>query len=254
VSQQGLKLLLVVVGVSKYFSVGGECVIALNDVSFEVGCGEIVKVVGGSLDGKTTLLKVAAGMERPDEGSVRLWDRELTILSDRQRSRVLGSDVLWLSRSGPALPLDVADWVGWPLASRGHRRAVERRATQMLDRVGMREYGRRKWVELSHWQQVLAAFARAFAGSPQLVVIDDLLGGLEARAAEEAIDLLRALMKESGRGCGVLISVSEGDETGLVDHVLTIYKGTVESMTGLVENDTNILPFPKQDKQQKDAG
>jgi predicted ABC-type transport system involved in lysophospholipase L1 biosynthesis ATPase subunit len=245
--------LLVVCGVSKWFSVGGEGVIALGDVSFEVGCGEIVKVVGGSLDGKTTLLKVAAGLERPDEGSVRLWDRELTTLSEKQRNGVLGRDILWVSRSGPALPLDVVDWVGWPWARSGKRRAVERRATQMLERVGMREYARRKWPELSHGQRVLAAFARAFVGSPRLVVIDDLLGGLDARAGEEAIDLLRALMKESGRGCGVLFSVSEGDSTGLVDRVLTIYKGSVASMTGLVENDADILPFPG-DKQQKDAG
>jgi predicted ABC-type transport system involved in lysophospholipase L1 biosynthesis ATPase subunit len=248
--------LLVVAGVSKWFSFGGECVIALNGVSFEVGCGEIVKVVGGSLDGKTMLLKVAAGVECPDQGSVRLWGRELTTLSDKQRSGVLGSDILWLSRAGPALPLDVADWVGWPLASRsrGQLRAIERRATQMLERVGMREYGRRRWAELSHWQKVLAAFARAFVGSPRLVVIDDLLGGLDARTAEEAIDLLRALMKESGRGCGVLFSVAEGDATGLVDRVLTIYKGTVESVTGLVVNDADILPFPAADKQHKSRG
>jgi ABC-type lipoprotein export system ATPase subunit len=237
--------LLVVAGVSKWFSVGGECVIALNDVSFEVGGGEIVKVVGGSLDGKTTLLKVAAGLERPDEGSLRLWDRELTTLSEKQRSGVLGSDILWLNRSGPALPLDVVDWVGWPSASHGKRRAVERRAAQMLERVGMREYARRKWPELSHGQQVLAAFARVFVGSPRLVVIDDLLGGLDARVAEEAIDLLRELMQESRRGCGVLFSVSEGDSTGLVDRVLTIYKGSVASMTGLTENNADILPFPK---------
>ncbi len=241
---------MVVAGVSKCFSYGGECVIGLNDVSFEVGCGEIVKVVGGSLDGKTTLLRVAAGMERPDEGSVRLGDRELTTLSDGQRSRMLGNDILWLSRAGPAFPLQVADWVGWPLASLGRRRYVERRAAQILERVGMREYGRRTWVELSHRQQVLVAFARAFAGSPQMVVIDDLLGGLETRVAEEAIDLLRALIKESGRGCGVLFSVPEGSSTGLVDRVLSIYKGAAQSMTNLVENDADILPFPGQDRQQ----
>lgn len=248
--------MLVVAGVSKWFSFGGECVIALNDVSFEVGCGEIAKVVGGSLDGKSTLLKVAAGVERPDGGSVRLWDRELTTLSDKQRSEMLGSDILWLSRTGPALPLDVGDWVGWPLASRsrGQLRAIGRRATQMLERVGMREYGRRTWAELSPRQQVLAAFARAFCGSPRLVVIDDLLGGLDAPTAEEAIDLLRELMKESERGCAVLFSVAEGDATGLVDRVLTIYKGTVESLTGLIVNDADILPFPGTDKQHKSRG
>lgn len=242
--------LLVVDGVSKCFSGGGECVIALNDVSFEVGCGEIVKVVGGSLDGKTTLLEVAAGMRRPDEGSVRLADCELTTIPDGQRSRMLGKDVVWLSRRGPSLPWQIADWVGLPLAPRGKLRGAERRAAQILERVGMRGYGRRMWRELSHRQQVLVACAKAFGGSPRLVVIDDLMGGLETREAEEAIDLLRALMKESERGCGVLFSVSEGDPTGLVDQVLSIYKGSVQTMTGLVENDADILPFPGTDRQQ----
>jgi putative ABC transport system ATP-binding protein len=242
--------LLVVDGVSKCFSGGGECVIALNDVSFEVRCDEIVKVVGGSLDGKTTLLEVVAGMERPDEGSVQLAGRELTTIPDGKRSRMLGKDIMWLSRRGPLLPLRIADWVGLPLAPRGKRRVAERRAAQVLERVGMREYGRRMWAELSHRQQVLVACAKAFGGSPRLVVIDDLIGGLEAREAEEAIDLLRALMKESERGCVVLFSVSEGDATGLVDQVLSIYKGSVQAMAGRVENDADILPFPGADRQQ----
>jgi hypothetical protein len=82
--------LLVVGGVSKCFSRGGECVVALNDVSLRVGCGEVVMVVGGSLDGKTTLLQVAAGVERPDKGTVSLRDRKLTSLSDRDRATNVG--------------------------------------------------------------------------------------------------------------------------------------------------------------------
>jgi ABC-type methionine transport system ATPase subunit len=238
---------LVVAGVSKCFSRGGECVVALNDVSFEVRQGEITAVVGGSLDGKTTLLRVVAGMERPDEGGVQLGDVELTALSDGRLSRLLGRDILWVNRAGPALAaIEVSDWVGWPLASRRRRRAVERRAAQILDRVGMGEYAARKWCDLSHRQQVLVGFARAFAGSPRLVVIDDLLSGLEGRAMDEAIILLRSLIKESEHRCGVLLSVSEGDSTVPADRVLSIYKGVVEPMTGLQENDADILPFPRQ--------
>jgi putative ABC transport system ATP-binding protein len=247
--------LLAVKGVSKCFSRGGECVVALDDVSLQVGFGEIVMVVGGSLDGKTTLLQVAAGAERPDRGTVSLGDRQLTSLSDRGRAKLLGREILWIDRDGPGLEVEVSRFVGWPLTLHGHgRRQAERVAAEMLARVGMREHASRKWRDLSHRQQVLVGLARAFAGSPRLVVIDDLLNGLGGRATEEAIDLLRSLIKESEHPSGVLLSVSEMESTVFADRVLSIYKGAVEPMTGLQENDADVIPFPRQDEQQGSRG
>jgi putative ABC transport system ATP-binding protein len=238
--------LLTVAGVSKCFSRGGECVVALNDVSFEVRQGEIAAVVGGSLDGKTTLLQVAAGAERPDKGTVSLGDRRLTGLSDRGRAKLLGREIVWIDRDGPGLGVEVSRFVGWPLALHGHgRRQVERVAAQILARVGMQEHASRKWGDLSHRQQVSVSLARAFAGNPRLVVIDDLLNGLGGRATEEAIDLLRSLMRESEHRCGVLLSVCEMESTVFADRVLSIYRGVVEPMTGLQENDADVIPFPE---------
>jgi putative ABC transport system ATP-binding protein len=237
---------LVVEGVSKCFSRGGECVVALNDVSFRVPCGEIAMVVGGSLDGKTTLLQVAAGVERPDRGMVSLGARELTGLSDRERAKLLGREIVWIDRYGPGLRVEVSRFVGWPLTLHGRgRREAERMAARMLARVGMQEHASRKWRELSHPRQVLASLARAFAGDPRLVVVDDLLNGLGSRATEETIDLIRSLIDEPGHRCGVLISVAEMESTVYADRVFSIYKGVVEAMTGLQENDADIVPFPR---------
>ena len=247
--------LLVVGGVSKCFSRGGECVVALDDVSFRVGCGEVVMVVGGSLDGKTTLLRVVAGVERPDSGSVLLRDRELTGLSDRDRAKVLGREILWVDRAGPGLEVEVSSFVGWPLTLHGYgRRQAERAGAQILARLGMREHSGRRWRELSHRQQVLASLARAFAGSPRLVVIDDLLNGLGSRATEETIDVLRSLIGESEHRSGVLLSASEMESTVFADHVLSIYKGVVEPMTDPQENDADIIPFPGQDERRESRG
>jgi putative ABC transport system ATP-binding protein len=247
--------LLVVGGVSKCFSRGGECVVALDDVSFEVGGGEIVMVVGGSLDGKTTMLQVAAGAERPDKGTVSLLGRELTNLSDRDLAKLLGRDIMWIDRHGPGLEVEVAKFVGWPLSLHGHnRRQAERTAAQTLTRVGMHEHARRKWRELSHRQQALVSLARAFAGNPQLVVIDDILNGLGSLPTEETIDLLRSLINESEHHPGVLISVSEMDTTVHANRVLSIYKGVVEPMTDLQENNAHIIPFPGQDERRESRG
>lgn len=238
--------LLVVEGVSKCFSRGGECVVALNDVSFQVPCGEVVMVVGGSLDGKSTLLQVVAGAERPDRGRVSLGARELTGLSDRDRARLLGREIMWIDRDGPALQVEVSRFVGWPLTLHGRgRREAERVAARMLARVGMREHAGRKWRDLSHRQQVLVSLARAFAGDPRLVVVDDLLSGLGSRATEETIDLIRALVDESEHRSGVLMGVSEMESTVYADRVFSIYRGVVEPMTGLPDNDAEIIPFPR---------
>jgi predicted ABC-type transport system involved in lysophospholipase L1 biosynthesis ATPase subunit len=208
-------------------------------------------VVGGSLDGKTTLLQVVAGSERPEGGMVCLGGRLLTGLSDRGRAELLGREIMWIDRGGPGLHVEVSRFVGWPLALHGHkRRDAERVAARMLARVGMREHSGRRWRDLSHRQQVLASLARAFAGDPRLVVVDDLLNGLGSRATEETIDLIRSLIEESGHRCGVLMSVSEMESTVYADRVFSIYKGVVEPMSGPQDNDAEIIPFPRQDERQ----
>ncbi|MGA2164316.1 MAG: ATP-binding cassette domain-containing protein, partial [Solirubrobacteraceae bacterium] len=85
---------LVLEGVWKGYSRGGEWTGVLEDVSLEVVPGEVVAIVGSRLEGKTTLLKIAAGVERPDKGSVSLGAQRLTDLGDRARSRMLGREIV----------------------------------------------------------------------------------------------------------------------------------------------------------------
>jgi putative ABC transport system ATP-binding protein len=234
-------------GVWKGYSRGGQWTGVLAGVSFELARGEVVAVVGSRLEGKTTLLKIAAGMERPDQGSVSLDGRELTGLRDRSRTRLLGHEIVWIDRDGPELAVEVSRFVGWPLALHGHgRRHAERVAAQALERVGAGECLGRRWGELSNWQRVLVGLARAFAGSPRVVVIDDLLDALGGRATEEASDLLRSLVEESEPRCGVLMSASDMESAMFADRVWSLTrKGTLKLLSGQPSDDANIIPFPK---------
>ncbi|HEY7961195.1 MAG TPA: ATP-binding cassette domain-containing protein [Solirubrobacteraceae bacterium] len=72
----------------------------LTDVSFDVEAGQIVAVIGSRLGGKTTLLKIAAGIERPDQGSVLLGARRLTDSQGRPRPGRLGQEITWIDRDG----------------------------------------------------------------------------------------------------------------------------------------------------------
>lgn len=236
---------LVLEGVWKGYSRGGEWTGVLEDVSFEVVAGEVVAIVGSRLEGKTTLLKIAAGVERPDKGSVSLGAQRLTDLGDRARSRMLGREIVWVDRKGPELEVEASRFMGWPLAMDGRRHA-ERLAVQALELVGARECVGRRWGELSNWQQVLVGLARAFAGSPQVVVIDDLLDGLGGRRTEEASDLLHTLVESSDPRCGVLMSVSDIESALFADRVFSLTrKGALKLMSDGPPGDADVIPFPK---------
>ena len=238
---------LVVAGVSQGLARGKGWVPLLRDASFDVEVGEVVAIVGDRWSGKTTLLRIAAGMKIPEKGSVRLGDLELTGLSDRERTDLLGREVVWLSRRGMSLGLEVVKIVGWPLALRRGRREIERRAAEMLERVGAQECARQRWGDLSPWQQVLVGFAQAFVASPRLVLIDDLLDALGSRATEEASDLLRSLIEETEPRCSVVMSASDFESAIFADRIWSLRSGgKLEPTSGHRATHADIIPFPPQ--------
>jgi putative ABC transport system ATP-binding protein len=234
-----LMSLLTITELRKGYRRGVEWVPVLSGVSLEVLRGEIVAVVGGRLVGKTTLLKLAAGVERPDKGAVLLKRRALADLLDRPR------EVRWVDRDGPGLDIGVSEFVGWPLAPGGRgRRRAEGEAVQMLNRVGARDCVGRRWGELSNWQRVLVGLARGFIGSPQLVVVDDLLDALGEPATERASDLVRSLVEASESRCGVLLSVSDMESAMFADRVLRITgKGSLKLLSGRLTDAGEVVPF-----------
>lgn len=238
---------LVVAGVCQGSSSGTSWAPLLSDVSFEVERGEVVAIVGGRLSGKTTLLKIAAGIATPERGSVRLGEHELTSMSERERARVRGRELVWLNRTSMSQQLKVAKIVGWPLAFRRGRRDTERRAGQMLERVGALDCAHKRWPDLSPWQQVLVGFAQAFAGTPNLVVIDDLLDALGSRATTEASRLLRSLIAETEPRTGVLMSACDRDSAIFADRVWSLGRGgKLTPTTGHSHSNADVLPLRRR--------
>lgn len=239
---------LAVDGVWKGYPNGPQWTEVLANVSFKVERGEVVAVTGSRLEGKTTLLKVAAGMERPDKGTVSLGGQARADCRDSERSRVLGHELVWLDRVGPRLDVEVSSFVGFPLALHGcGKRRAERQAAQALERVGAQKCLGRHWGELSNWQRALVGLARAFAGSPRVVIIDDLLDALGGPATEDVSDLLRSLIEASEPQCGVLMSATDIESAMFADRVWSITgKHSLKLMAGRhVEG--NVVPFPDRD-------
>jgi ABC-type multidrug transport system ATPase subunit len=237
--------LLSITGISKGYWRGGSYLGVLKDVSLELAPGEVVAVTGRRLGGKSTLLQVVAGIEAPDTGTVTLAGRP--VRAQRRRSvrewwatrragstdPVLGHDMVLVTRDGPHQELEVGKYVGGPLAVRGSRRRdVRRIAGAALERVGASDCAGRCWGELSHYQRALVGLARAFAGTPQLVILDDLLDAHDRRDTETLSDILHTLVEESGR-CAVLLSAGYYETAVVLAHrVCSLENGTLVHRSG----------------------
>jgi predicted ABC-type transport system involved in lysophospholipase L1 biosynthesis ATPase subunit len=228
--------LLRLVSISKGYTRGERWHPVLQDVSLRVASREVVAVVGSRYEGKTTLLRIAAGFDRPDKGEVWVDGEELSSGSEMVRASARGLVMAWVHRGGSAVPLRVTDAVGLPLATgRGHgRREVRRMAAAALDRVGVSHCAAQNWADLSNWERVLVALARGIVGRPKLMLIDDLLDGLGPWRTQEAADLLTSLVDELG--CGVLMSVSDMEGALAADRVFTFEQSRLRMIAGLPES------------------
>ncbi len=236
--------LLTLRGVDKGYARGGRCSQVLADVSLEVRTGELAAVVGARKEGKTTLLKIAAGIESLDAGEVWLGGAELTRAGDSARARLLGSEVAWIHREGTGVKFRVLDYVGLPLAigrSRGRRQAREL-ALEALERVGAAGCSGQRWVELSNWERLLVGLARGIASSPKLLVVDDLMDGFGINRTREAGELLLALVGELG--CGVLMSCGDLEAALIADRVWSLERGRLSLLSEQGSELAEVIDFP----------
>ncbi len=237
--------LLALHGVSKSYRRGARRLRVLADTSLELGAGEVGAVVGARDEGKTTLLKIAAGIERPDIGQVMLGDLDLARLGKEERARLLGAEIAWAHREGTGVGLEMLDYVGLPLAmgrGRGRRRALGM-AMEALERMGAAHCARQRWVELSDWERVLVGFARGVVCKPRLLVVDSMSDGLGMRHTREAGELLLALAGELG--CGVLMSCTDLESALIADRVWALESRRLSLLSEQTVTQAEIIEFPK---------
>lgn len=198
---------LVLEGVWKGFDRHGRVLSVFEDVSLRVGAREIVSVVGTRDQGKTTLLKLAAGIESPDRGSVLVDGQDVTQLKDKRLSELLRYKIGLAARSGPGTPESMWDYVGMPGGQKQRRRTRDQRIAEVLERLDVADCARLSWDELSNWQRARVELAGAIINKPRLLLIDDVLDGLGLGKTDEATRLIHDLAQETG--CGVLMVASD---------------------------------------------
>ncbi len=170
----------------------------LRDISFVLGAGQTVAIVGASGSGKSTLLGILAGLDTPTAGSVHLAGQDLFALDEDQRAALRARHVGFVCQSFQLMPnLSALENVMLPLELAGVPDA-RAQATAMLQRVGLGERLQHRPKVLSGGEQQRVALARAFVVKPELLLADEPTGSLDHATGEAIMDLMFALNREQG--------------------------------------------------------
>lgn len=211
--------------VTKVYGSGSNKVTALDAVSFEVGRGKLVALVGRSGSGKTTLLNCIGGLDRPSDGTVVVDGVAVTKLSERKRTALRRDTVAFVFQTFGLVPmLSAAENVGLPMRLRNTKTAVrDKRVAELLDMVGLAKHVNQRPAELSGGQQQRVAIARALANEPQLLIADEPTGQLDADTGQAIMTLLREVI--ANQGMTALISTHDQSLMDIADDTIRLADG-----------------------------
>jgi putative ABC transport system ATP-binding protein len=185
--------------VVKSFPVGDRNVTILKGISFDVKQGEFVSIVGPSGNGKSTLLNMITGIDRPSDGEVVVTGQEVHRLSENKLAAWRGENVGVIFQFFQMLPaLSLLQNVIMPMDFVNKYTSKERRerAIALLEMVGLADQAEKLPSMVSGGQQQRAAIARALANDPPLLVGDEPTGNLDSRMAGEVFDLFSQLVSQ----------------------------------------------------------
>ncbi len=173
---------------------------ALDGAGIAIRAGEIVAVMGPSGSGKSTLLHCLAGIVRPDAGLIEYDGRDVTAMSDAERSALRRREFGFVFQFGQLVPeLPCVENVALPLRLEGvRRREAERRALEWLERLEVADVAHKRPGEVSGGQGQRVAVARALVGEPRVLFADEPTGALDSLNGERVMTLLTAAARDFG--------------------------------------------------------
>jgi len=217
--------MVAVQGLTKTYGGGSGKVTAVDDVSFDVGRGKLVALVGRSGSGKTTLLNCIGGLDRPSGGTIVVNGITVTKLSERARTALRRDTVAFVFQTFGLVPmLSAAENVGLPMRLRNTKTSVrDKRVADLLDMVGLSKHVNQRPAELSGGQQQRVAIARALANEPQLLIADEPTGQLDADTGAAIMGLLRDVI--ANEGMTALISTHDQSLMDIADATVRLADG-----------------------------
>ncbi|MGX9349673.1 ABC transporter ATP-binding protein [Shimia sp. W99] len=199
----------------------------LRGVDLSLSSGEMVALVAPSGAGKSTLLHIAGLLDQPDEGAVEIGGQDLSGRSDRRRTVARRRDVGFVYQFHHLLPeFNALENVVLPQLANGvARNDAEKRAMELLGRVGVADRATHRPAALSGGEQQRVAFCRALANKPRVLLADEPTGNLDPGTSDQVFGALMELVR--GTGLAALIATHNMELAARMDRVLRLQDGVL---------------------------
>lgn len=198
---------------------------ALDDLTLEIPSGSLTALLGPSGSGKSTLLRSIAGLEHPDSGTITIAGKDVTGVPPQKR------DIGFVFQHYAAFKhMTVRDNVAFGLSIRKRPKAeIEKKVNELLEIVGLDGFQHRYPAQLSGGQRQRMALARALAVDPQVLLLDEPFGALDAKVREDLRTWLRRLHDEV-HVTTVLVTHDQEEALDVADRIAVLNKGRIEQV------------------------
>lgn len=185
----------------KIYRIGQNKVRALNGVDMTIYRGEFCSIVGTSGSGKSTMLNMLAGLEKPTKGTIKIAGKHIEKLSENQLVKFRRDKVGFIFQSFNLLgTMNAVENVALPLSFRGVPKRVRlKKASAMLDLVGLKTQKKHRPNQMSGGQQQRVGVARALVVDPEIIFADEPTGNLDSHTSAEVMELMRKVVMEQNK-------------------------------------------------------
>ncbi|MDX1571977.1 MAG: ATP-binding cassette domain-containing protein, partial [Xanthomonadales bacterium] len=243
---------IVVEGLSHYFGRGSLRKQILFDISTEIPKGEIVIVTGPSGSGKTTMLTLVGALRSTQEGSVRVLGEELNGAKARTLEKVRKRIGFIFQQHNLVAALTALQNVklGIRVTGRYKGAALRRRATEMLEAVGLSERMGHKPEQLSGGQRQRVAIARALAAEPSMLLADEPTASLDKHSGREVVDRMKSLAKD--KGTTILLVTHDNRILDIADRIVHLEDGRLSTFTdAVIANNQHMMTTLAENRQKQ---
>lgn len=220
---------------NKSFKVGKESVKVLKDINFNVEEGEFISIMGPSGGGKSTLLYLLGGLDKPTSGTISIAGKDISKIKKKEISWMRRNKLGFVFQFYNLVPnLSVEDNIMLPIILDGKKlKDYNKKLEEILDIIGMQDKRKLTPRELSGGQQQRVAIARALIFEPDIIFLDEPIGNLDSKSGTDIMKLFKKINKEYGK---TLIQVTHSAEAAKYGKsIINLVDGEIVAMEEPVE-------------------
>jgi ABC-type lipoprotein export system ATPase subunit len=222
--------LLCVEDIHKSYRISSTEVAVLKGVDMTIDANEWVAVLGASGSGKTTLLNIIGTLESPDNGSISCAGVSYSSMNEQSKALFRSERIGFVFQAYHMFPeLSIIENVKLPAMIRKKDKNADKRAVELLERVGLSHRLNHKPLELSGGEQQRAAIARALINSPDIILADEPTGNLDSRNGEQILDIFREL-HNSNLNTTIIMITHDMNVAEYADRKIILKDGRIEDV------------------------